>query len=98
MQPVGLPVVHRDPVRVELGGCIRRPRIKWRGLVLRALPRFAEQFGSGSLIEAGLVFPTKDANGFEQAQRAKSIGVRGVFGCLERYRYMRLRAEIVDLV
>jgi hypothetical protein len=38
------------------------------------------------------------ANGFQQAQRPKSIGVGGVFRRLERQLHMRLRREVVDLV
>ena len=32
---IGLAVVHRDPVAVQLRNAVRRARIKWRGLPLR---------------------------------------------------------------
>src|SRR5262245_44854945 len=53
---------------------------------------------SGSLVEAGLVPPAENADGVEQAQSAKSVGVRGVFRGHERHLHMRLCCEIVDLV
>jgi hypothetical protein len=65
---------------------------------LRGLSGLAEQLGGRGLIEAGLVFPTEDANGLKQAQGPKSIGIGRVFWCLERYLHMRLRREVVDLV
>src|SRR5260370_42213930 len=59
MQPARLPIIHGDPVRVELRGRIRRARIEWRLLVLWALPCLAEQLGRGSLIEAGRSLPAR---------------------------------------
>src|SRR3546814_17380074 len=51
MDAVGLPVVHRDPVGIELGGSVGRPRIEWRLLILWYLLRLAIEFRCGSLVE-----------------------------------------------
>src|SRR5262245_56711904 len=91
MHAVGLPVVDRDPVRVELGGSIWRARIEGRRLPLRTLPRLAEELRGGSLIEAGLAFPAENANRLEQAKGPKSVGVGRVLRGLERHLHMRLR-------
>src|SRR5580692_8389631 len=48
---VGLAIVHRDPVAVELGDRIRRTRIKRRGFLLRDFLDQAVQFRSRGLIE-----------------------------------------------
>ena len=40
----------------------------------------------------------EDADGLEQAQGAKGVGVRGIFGSLEAYPHVALRREIVDFV
>src|SRR6516164_2495048 len=48
---VGLAIVHRDPVAVQLGHAIGRTRVEWRGLRLRNLLRQPVEFRSGSLIE-----------------------------------------------
>src|SRR3546814_5351082 len=47
MDAVGLPVVHRDPVGIELGGSVGRPRIEWRLLILWYLLRLAIEFQIG---------------------------------------------------
>jgi len=65
---------------------------------LRTLPRLAEELRGGSLIEAGFVFPTEDANRFEQTECPKSVGVGRVLRRLERYLHVRLRSEVVNLV
>ena len=40
----------------------------------------------------------EDADRLEQAQRAERVGIRGVFGFLERHRDVALRRQVVDLV
>src|SRR5262245_53970366 len=65
MHAVGLAVVDRDPVRVELRGRVGRAWIERRRLPLRPLLDLAEEFGGRGLIEAGLALAAKDANGLE---------------------------------
>lgn len=57
-QVVGLVVVDRDPVAVELGAGIRGARIKRRGLPLRRLLHQPVELRGAGLIEAGL-FPCR---------------------------------------
>src|SRR6516225_8064463 len=63
MHAVGLAVIDCDPVRVELRGRVGRAWVKRRRLPLWALLGFAEELGGRGLIEAGLVFAAKDADG-----------------------------------
>src|SRR5262249_58873928 len=98
MQSVGLAVVDRDPIGIELRRRVRRAGIEWRGFLLRDLLHFAEQLRSRSLIEAGLVFAAENADRLKQAQGAKSIGIGGIFLRLQRDLHMRFRPAIVDLL
>ena len=52
---VGLAVVHRDPVGIELGGGIGAARIERRRLALRRLLHLAVQLGGRGLVEAHVV-------------------------------------------
>src|SRR3546814_8049625 len=56
MDAVGLPVVHRDPVGIELGGSVGRPRLVWRLLILWYLLRLAIELRCGSLVEPRAFF------------------------------------------
>ena len=50
------------------------------------------------MIEAGFFSQAKDANGFQNAQRAHAVNVGGVFGALKADSHMGLRAQVVDFV
>jgi len=43
MQAIGLAIVDRDPIGVELGSRVRRPRIERRGFALWSLDDLAEE-------------------------------------------------------
>src|SRR5439155_11713128 len=55
VNPVALPVVHGDPIRIQLGHAVWTPRIKRRGLPLRCLVDKSEQFRARGLVEPRLV-------------------------------------------
>src|SRR6185436_16401454 len=93
---VGLAVVHRDPVGVELGHAIGRARIERRRLLLRRLGDLAVELGGRRLVIARL--HAEDAQRLEEPERAQPVGVRRVLGLLEGHRDMALRAEVIDLV
>ena len=95
---VGLAVVHRDPVGVELGDRVRAARIERRGFLLRDLLHQAVQLGRRRLVEARLLLEPQDADRLKEAQRADAVGVGRVLGLLEADRHMALRREVVDLV
>jgi hypothetical protein len=95
---VGLAVVHRDPVGVHLGHCIRAARVEGRGFLLRGFLHQAVQLAGAGLVEAGFLLQPQDADGFEQAQGADAVGVGGVLGRLEADRHVAHRAQVVDLV
>ena len=76
---VGLAVVHRDPVGVELGDAVRRARIERRRLPLRRLLHLAVELGGRGLVEARLLLHAEDADRLEQPQRAERVGIGGVF-------------------
>ena len=60
------------------------------------LLRHAVKLRGRRLIKPDFVFDPKDADGFEQAQRAERVGIRRVFGRFERDPHMALGGEIVD--
>ena len=94
-QVVGLPVVDRHPVRVELGRAVRRARVEGGALVLRRRGR-AEHLRGRRLVVAA-VDPGR-ADRLEQPQGAGAVGRRGVLRHLEGDLDVALRAEVVDLV
>ena len=94
-QVVGLAVVDRHPVRVELRGAVRRPRVERRALVLRGRRRAEHLRGRGLVVAA--VDPGR-ADRLEQPQRAGAVGRGGVLRHLEGDLDVALRAEVVDLV
>ena len=98
VQAVGFAVVDGDPVAVDLGGAVGTARVEGSGFPLGDFPDLAEHFAGGGLIKAGLALQAENADAFEQAQRAKGVGVGGVFGGLERDLDVALRGEVVDFV
>src|SRR6185369_363802 len=51
MEAIGLAIVHRDPVGIELGRAIGRTRPEWRRLALRRLLDHAVKLGGRGLVE-----------------------------------------------
>ena len=95
---VGLAVVYRYPVGVQLGHRIRGARIERRGLGLRNLLYLAVQFGGGGLVEAGSLLQTQDPDRLQKPEGSHGIGICRIFGRLERHLHMALRRQVVDLV
>jgi hypothetical protein len=95
---VGLAVVHRDPVGVQLGHRVGAARIEGGGLPLRDLLDQSEQFGGRGLVEARLLLQAAGADRLQQAERPDAVDVGGVLGLLEAHRHMAHRAQVVDLV
>ena len=95
VEPVALPVIHRDVVAEDLGAGVRAARVEDRGLALRRR-RAAEHLARGGLVEAALARRTP--HGFQQAQRADGDHIGGVLGDLEAHLHVALRAEVVDLI
>ena len=62
---VGLAVVHRDPVAVQLGDAIGRARIERRGFFLRHFLNQTVQLRCGCLVEPRLVFHAENPNRFQ---------------------------------
>lgn len=81
---VRLPVVHCDPVRVQLRAAIRRARVERRRLGLRGLDDLAVQLGSGGLVEAHMLLKSASPNRVQQAKRSETVDVPCIFGHLER--------------
>ena len=65
VEAVGLAVVDRNPVGVELGNCLGRPRIKRRRLGLRCFLYQPVELRGRGLVEAGFLLQPKKAYGFE---------------------------------
>src|SRR6516164_10360678 len=97
MHPVGFAIIRRDPKPIEFCYAIRRPRIERGGLALRDLLDSTIEFGGGGLIEPGALCQSENANGLEQAQWPKRIGIGGVFRGLKTHLHVALGGEVVDL-
>jgi hypothetical protein len=65
---------------------------------LRAFLDKTVKLRSRSLVEAGFLLETQDANRLEYAQRAQRVRVRRVLRLLERNRNVRLCRQVVDFV
>ena len=96
---VGLAIVDRNPVGVELGRRIRRARIERRRLVLRNRLRLAVEFRGRGLVEADTSRTSLSSRIASSRRSVPSASTLAVYsGRLEGNLHMRLRREIVDLV
>src|SRR3546814_5681986 len=98
MDAVGLPVVHRDPVGIELGGSVGRPRIEWRLLILWYLLRLAIEFRCGSLVEPRAFLQLENPDRLKNTQSSKGIGVGGIFRRLKLTRSEEHTSELQSLM
>jgi hypothetical protein len=96
VHPVGLAVVHRDPVGIDLRARIGTARVEGRRLRLRDFQHLAIHFGGGGLIEARL--DADLADGLQQADGAGADDVRRVFGRVETHAHVALGGEVIDFV
>ena len=93
---VGLAIVDRQPMGIDLGGRVGRTGIERRRFLLRHLPDLAEH-----LRRAGLIDPRirpAFANAFQDPQRPQAVHVARVFRDLEADLHVALRGQVVDLV
>ncbi len=98
MDAVGFAVVDHDPVGVKLGRGVGRTRIKRCLFALRNFLDQAVKLRSRRLVKAGLVFQLQDADGFQQAQRAGTVGIGRIFRRLERHLHVALGGQVIDFV
>ena len=91
---VAFPVVHRDPVTVDLGHPIGAARVKRGGLALRHLHHLAEHLAAASLIEANLGID--QANRLQHARHAQRRKLAGQHRLVKTGRHKALRRQIVD--
>ena len=99
IHPVGLAVVHGDPVGVELGRAIRRARIEGRGLASaasRAPCRTARKWTPGRSASSSPGRGCASPRGAAACRAPSEFG--GVLRLLEGDRDVALRGEVVDLV
>ena len=65
-----LPVVHRDPVCVELGYPVGAARVEWSSFPLGDFLHQAVELRGGGLVNTGFVCQAADAHRFKDAQGA----------------------------
>jgi hypothetical protein len=75
MQAEAFSVVHRHPVRIQLGYAVRAARIERRRFALARLLHFPEHFARAGLVEASL--RVHDANGLKQVHGPEARHVAG---------------------
>ena len=95
---VGLAVVDRDPVGIELGHGVGRARIERRFFSLGNFLDLAVKLGGGGLVEPGLFLKPQNADGLQHPQGAQGVGIGRVFRRFKGDRHMALGRQIVDLV
>ncbi len=95
---VGLAVVDRNPVGVELGHGVGAARVKRRGFFLGRFLHQAVEFAGRGLVKAGFLLQPQDADGFQNAQGAHAIYICCVFGAFKADRHVALGAKVVDFV
>lgn len=81
---VRLPVVHRDPVCVQLCNPVWTPRVERRALRLRRLNDFPVELRRRCLVEPYVFLEAARTDSVEKAQRAKAVNVSCILGHLER--------------
>ncbi len=77
--PVGLAVVHRDPVGVKLRHALGATRVEGGGLLLRHLLHQTLELAGARLVSAGFLGEAKHPHRLQDAQSAQGIGIGGVF-------------------
>ena len=96
IHPVSLSIVDDDPVSIQLGHAVRRPRVERCRLLLRCLDDLAVEFRSRSLIESRVLFQSARADRIQKPQGSQPIDISSVLGHLEADLDMRLSAEVID--
>ncbi len=96
VEPVGLAVVHADPVGVDLGAAVGAARVERGPLVLRRR-RGAEHLRRGGLVDAGVLEPQL-ADRLQQPAGAEARHLAGVLGHVEGDADVALGPQVVDLV
>jgi len=95
---IGLAVVHRDPVGIELGHAVGAARVEGRGFLLGDFLHQAVELEGAGLVDARFLGQTQRAHRLKDAQGAEGIAVGGVFRRLEADDHMALGAQVVDLI
>lgn len=95
---IGFAIIDRDPIGVELGDCVGTPGVEGRALLLGYFLDEAVEFAGACLIETGFPLHAKDADRFENAQGAYSVGISSVFRSFEANRNVTHGGEVVDFV
>ena len=88
-QPVGLAVVGHRPERCRLADSIRTAGTELRHLVRWPLPRIAETFARGGVVEAGI--QRQESHRLQHVDRTVHDAVDGLDGLVERQTHRRLR-------
>ena len=96
VEAVGLAVVHRDPVPVDLGDAVGRARIEGGGLPLGRLGHLAEHLRARRLVEPGL--RVGQADGLEDPGDAEGRELAGQDRLGPRGGHVGLGRQVVDLV
>jgi hypothetical protein len=98
IHPIGLAVIHRDPVGVQLGHTIGAARIEGRTLLLGDLLHQAVELTGAGLVDAGFLAQAEHPHRLQNPQGAERIAVGRVFRRLEAHRHVALGAKVVDLI
>jgi len=95
---VGLAVVHRDPVGVELGHPVGAAGVERGALLLGDLLHQAVELAGAGLVDPRFLAEPQHAHRLQDAQGAEGVAVGRVFRRLEAHRHVALGAQVVDLI
>ena len=95
---VGLAIVHRDPVGVQLGHPIGASWIEGSALFLGHLLHEAIELTGAGLVDPGCIRQSQDPHGLQDPEGAEGIAVGGVLRRLKAHRHMALCTKVVDLI
>ena len=98
IHPVGLAVIHRDPVAIQLGHRIGAAGIEGGGFLLGDFLHQAIELAGAGLVDARFLGEAQHAHRLQDPQGAEGIAVGGVLRRLKAHRHMALGPQVVDLI
>ena len=98
MHMIRLPIIHRNPITIQLRDSIRAPRIERCRLLLGYLLHQAIQLGSRRLIDTCLGYQVQQANCLQDTQHAQRIRVRRILRRIKTHLHMAHRRQVINLV
>jgi len=95
---IGLPIIDRDPIGIQLCHSIGASGIEGRGFALWNGLHQSIEFAGGSLVHFCFFRESQQANRLQYPQRADAIGIGRIFRFFETYLYVAHGREVINFV